>query len=285
MLNYLKIYRPLNLLFIAAAQLLAGYYLNFAANFTTLLKGNHHWFIIGTAACAAFGYWINDFYDKERDAINKTEQKFIHKLNPYLVYIHVLAFVSLALYAGNQLGAWFFMLFLVTIVSLLVYGIFLKNIAGIGNFLIAALCFISIYAISELFVDVDRLLIIHFSTLAGMITLAREIVKDSEDLEGDRLTRGKTLPIIVGLRNSNLLVYVIILFTMSFMIVSLYYQNQFLAKPLIYVYYAYYLLFVVIPLYKVAIDIRVSNQKMQYAYFSKILKYVMFTGILSILFF
>ncbi len=283
--GYLKIYRPLNLIFIAVAQLLAGYYLNFQADVEVLLKGHHHWFVIGTMACAAFGYWINDFFDQRRDQINQKKNRFIASLNPNVVYIHLLAFVSIALYAGNQLTLWFSLLFLLTLISLAVYAIFLKNIAGLGNLLIAALCFISIYAISELFIDIDRLLVIHFSALAGMITLAREIVKDCEDVEGDRETRAKTVPVLLGLRNSNLLVYVVVLFTMSFLIISLYYQSQFLTKPLMVLYYTYYFLFVAIPLYMVAINVRVATKKEQYAYFSHLLKYAMFTGILSILFF
>ena len=37
-----------------------------------LKDGGIYWLILGTAACSAFGYWINDFTDYQRDVINKS---------------------------------------------------------------------------------------------------------------------------------------------------------------------------------------------------------------------
>lgn len=285
MQNYLKIYRPINILFIALAQWLTAYFLHFDASYQSVLSGGIYWLMLGTAACAAFGYWINDFFDIERDAINKPLQVGINRLNPNLVYVHLLAFVSAAFYCGNVLGTWFILLFVITLLLLFLYSKWLKNIAGIGNLLIAFLSFVSVFAVAVLFPEVDRLLILHFAMVAGCITLCRELVKDAEDIEGDTETNAKTVPIVMGLKNTNTLIYVLLLFTISFLVISLYYQSRFLSTAMQFAYYGYYLLFVIIPLYKVAIDIRYAENKHDYNKLSTILKYTLFTGVLSILFF
>ena len=169
MKNYLTIYRPLNILFIALAQWLTAYFLNFDATYQSVFQGGIYWFILGTAACAAFGYWINDFFDIERDAINKPLKNSVGRLNPNLVYVHLLAFISVALYCGNLLGMWFLLLFVVTLLVLFLYSKWLKNVAGVGNLLIATLSFVSVYAVSVLFPLVDFLLILHFAVIAGFV--------------------------------------------------------------------------------------------------------------------
>ena len=283
--NYLSIYRPINIIFIALSQLLCAYFLDFSASYSSLMEGEIYWLMLGTAACAAFGYWLNDSSDVTRDFINNSEYSPASRLNSKLIYIHYLVFVSVALFAGNKLGFWFLSLFIITLIALVLYSKWLKNIALIGNVTIAVLSFVSLYAVYKLFPTVDFRLILHFSILAAFVTLCRELVKDAEDMEGDAQTGGKTVPIVFGLNTLNLSVYIVILFAVSFMLMSVYYQSEYLLTPLRYIYFAYCGLFVVFPLYKIAIDVRHSKSKEEYQQLSKMLKYVLFIGILSILFF
>jgi 4-hydroxybenzoate polyprenyltransferase len=73
MLKYFALYRPLNIFFIALAQLLCAYYLDPYASINQLVANGVLWIILGTLACSSFGYWLNDFLDKERDSINKVK--------------------------------------------------------------------------------------------------------------------------------------------------------------------------------------------------------------------
>ena len=285
MLNYIRIYRPINILFIAVAQLLSAYYLDFSGNLFSIYVGGILWLVLGTSACAAFGYWINDFLDQKRDSINKPDKMHLAKLPSSVVYIHLLFFVIVGLFAGYKLGLYYLLVFASVFILLFLYSKIFRNIAGLGNLIIAFLSFLSIYLVGKLFIEVDSLLLIHFAMLAGMVNLCREIIKDAEDLEGDLATKSYTFPVVLGLRYTNIAVYIILLFVISFMVISLYYQGRFLSKPLIYIYYAYNFLFVFLPLYKVAIDIRFAEHKADYSRLSRILKYVVFSGILSILFF
>lgn len=283
--KYLSIYRPVNMVFIAVAQWLCAYFLDPKAQYSWIADGGIYWLMAGTAACAAFGYWVNDLLDHKRDFINTGAISFIHRMDIKLVYIHLLAFLLLALYCGNQLGSWFVGLFIVTIIALFGYSTWFKNIAIAGNLIIAMLSFYSIFSVYVLFRGIDLLLILYFGILAAGVTLCREIVKDAEDIEGDRETGAKTLPVVSGLNATNITVYCIILFLLPVAIVTMYAQQGYFQGKLMYLYYAYCFLFVVVPLFKVAIDVRYAEHKEEYTRLSLWLKYVFFTGILSILFF
>lgn len=284
-MRYFSIYRPFNILFIISAQWLCAYFLNFSASFASVSEGGIYWLMLGTASAAAFGYWINDFFDKERDFINKPQKTFIHRLNPYLVLTHLLFFILLTLYAGYSLDTWFLYLFITTLIALFLYSFKLKDLLVLGNLIIASLSFITIYAVHRLFDGVDVILLLHFALMAGLLNLTREIIKDAEDMEGDKLESSKTLPIAIGLNYTNLIVYVGLLFAISFLVISLFYQRQYLQSNIQIVYYIYCALFMVIPLYKIAIDVRFAKTVTDYSTLSKMVKYVLFTGILSILFF
>lgn len=283
--RYFGIYRPSNIFFIALAQYLCAYYLDFTASNNILREGGMHWLLLGTAACSAFGYWINDFLDKERDAINKTINFGIINIPNYAVYLHLLLFTCIAVFAGLMLNITFVYIFIATLLLLTMYSLFLKNIAFIGNLVIALLSFVSIFMIALLFPNLDLLLLFHFAALAAVITLSREMVKDGEDADGDGATGAKTVPVVFGKETLNIAVYILLIFTISFSIISLHYQSAYFQGMLRYLYYSYYLLFVLIPLYQIAVHIRYAKHKSEYTKLSLWLKYVLATGILSILFF
>jgi len=283
--KYISIYRPVNMAFIAIAQFLCAYFLDSRAQYAAIAQGGIFWLIGGTAACAAFGYWVNDLLDRRRDFINDGSFSALHKLDIKLVYIHLLSFVLIALVCGNMLGLWFVGLFIVTMLALFGYSMWFKNIAIMGNLVVALLSFYSIFSVYVLFEEVELILILYFAVLAAGITLCREIVKDCEDLEGDKETGAQTLPIIGGINSANLTVYCIILFLVPIAIVTLYYQQSFFQGRLMYLYFIYCTVFVLVPLFKVAIDVRYAREKEEYTQLSLLLKYVFFTGILSILFF
>jgi 4-hydroxybenzoate polyprenyltransferase len=285
MLKYFALYRPLNIFFIALAQLLCAYYLDPYASINQLVANGVLWIILGTLACSSFGYWLNDFLDKERDSINKVKTFDISNVPTYVIYIHLFVLAILAAFSGLMLSSVFLYINLLTLFSLSLYSIILKNIAFLGNVLIAFLSFVSIFMLIFLFPDIDFALLFYFATLAGVLTLCRELVKDGEDLEGDKITGAKTVPVVFGTNTLNISVYVLLIFIISFSVISLYHQSVYFPAALRYVYYLYYLLFVLTPLYTIAVDVRYAQQKQEYAKLSLRLKYVIATGILSLLFF
>ena len=285
MLKYFALYRPLNIFFIALAQLLCAYYLDPYASINQLVANGVLWIILGTLACSSFGYWLNDFLDKERDSINKVKTFDISNVPTYVIYIHLFVLAILAAFSGLMLSSVFLYINLLTLFSLSLYSIILKNIAFLGNVLIAFLSFVSIFMLIFLFPDIDFALLFYFATLAGVLTLCSELVKDGEDVEGDKITGAKTVPVVFGTNTLNISVYVLLIFIISFSVISLYHQSVYFPAALRYVYYLYYLLFVLTPLYTIAVDVRYAQHKQEYAKLSLRLKYVIATGILSLLFF
>lgn len=266
-------------------QFFCAYFLNQYASINSVFDVGLLWLIIGTVSCASFGYWINDYYDQERDLINKNRPSYIAKLSIINVNFHLILFVSLALICGFILGTWFLILFFLSILLLFIYSWRLKDFAIIGNLIISLLSFYSIYSISMLSSAVDGFLILHFSIFSGLVTLCREIIKDVEDISGDQECGSRTLPILFGIKTANNVVYLILLFLISLLIFSYYYQSQYFQGSHKYVFYTYCLIFIVLPLYKAAIDIRFACKKSDYSRLSLLMKYVIFSGIFSILFF
>lgn len=285
MLSYLKIYRPLNLIFIGVAQILAAYFLYFDSTLSLVLEAGVLWLAIGTVTIAAFAYWMNDYYDFERDAINKEGRMNVRSLSKAILLIHLLSFLLIIFLAANHLNSTITICFILSLITLWLYNFLLKDYPLIGNMLIGILSFISVFMVGWLFVEIDKRLLLHYGLLAGLVNFCRELVKDAEDLEGDRATGSKTIAVIWGIETVNKIVYYSILFTISFIVISLYYQKQYYSGALLYVYWSFYLIFVVIPLYQVALDIKFVIQKSDYTKLSRKLKYILYTGILSILFF
>lgn len=285
MLSYLNIYRPANLILIGLSQLFCGYFLDRQASITSLLENGIHWLLIGTLSCAAFGNWINDFFDQYRDSLNQKKTSYIHTLSRSLVILHFVVFVLGVIFAGYALNTWFFVLFISTIFSLLIYSWRLKDLPLIGNLVISILGFYSIYSLRFFSPSIDTYLVLHYSIFSGLLTLCREIIKDAEDVKGDRESGSKTLPILLGFKTTNMVIYGILLILISLMIISYYYQSYYFHGYLTYIFYGYCILFIIIPLYKLAVDVRYIQSKEEYSSMSQLLKYVIFTGILSILFF
>lgn len=285
MLEYFKTYRPLNLLFIGFAQILAAYFLYFDASIAELYIAGVHWLVMGTLGVASFGYWMNDYFDVERDAINQRKRFNVRALPKPVLLIHLLVFLLVVFYSANQLNVLISICFVASLLILWLYNWKLKDYAFIGNILIALLSFVSVFMLGWLFPEIDKRLLLHFAFLAGMINFCRELIKDGEDVDGDKATGAKTIPVIWGKETTNRLVYFGVLFIVSFVIISLYYQQQYFKGALMYLYWAYNIFFVIIPLYSIALNVRNLEQKSEYSKMSREFKYVLFTGILSILFF
>lgn len=284
-LNYIKIYRPLNLIFIAAAQLLAGYYLYLEADFKTLVIGKIQWYILGTFYVAAFGYWVNDFYDKGRDAFNKPHKMGVIQFPNWFIFFHLALFSVLAAYCGWMINLFFFNFFIVSLFLIWLYSFRLKDLPLIGNIIIAFFSFISIFGLKWLLPEINFQLLVHFALMAGLINLTREIVKDSEDLEGDKQFGARTYPIVFGQEANKKLANLIIVFCLSFIIISVYYQQDYFKLKLKLLYIGYYVVFIVYPMYYFITKLYRANKKEDFTALSRILKYVLYTGILSIFFF
>ncbi len=150
------------------------------------------------------GNSINDYFDHKIDAINKPERPIpsgrislktalIYSLSLFLVGI-VLAFSINFLLGMIAFLSSFLMVF---------YARDLKTKCLIGNLSISfltGLCFVfGGIAVGQIMVS------IYLGFYAFLMTMAREIVKDMEDMEGDREEGATTLPLVYGTRTSSII--------------------------------------------------------------------------------
>lgn len=150
------------------------------------------------------GNIINDYFDHKIDAVNKPERPIpsgrIH-LQKALIY-------SITLFTLGTIIAFMINILLGIIAflsSLLMvyYARDLKTKCLIGNITISfltGLCFVfGGIAVDQIMVS------IYLGFYAFLMTMAREIVKDMEDMVGDEKEGAKTLPIVYGRRKSSII--------------------------------------------------------------------------------
>lgn len=149
----------------------------------------------------ATGYWINDVYDFKIDRINKPDRTYV---GPYLSRKKVLSvyFAMLGLIAAASLLLPFKFLLLnyPAMGALYVYARFYKRAAVVGNLIIAALT--SAVVLAGGFLYYLKMPQVWMMAFAFLITFIREVTKDVEDIRGDLQFGLRTLPILVGIRNT-----------------------------------------------------------------------------------
>ncbi len=208
----IKIVRPVNLLIVALTMFIVLY----------KFKDEHavdYWFnalllILPAVLTAAAGYVINDIFDTLTDSINKPERltvgKIISKQQAWLLY-SVLTIISLLI--AWRFSFTYFNIDLSISLLLALYALKFKAMPLIGN-LFVALCSAAVVG--------SCLLIASFETRSGMLnftgyilfafftSLIREIVKDLQDIEGDKAAGYHTYPIIMGERGAKVFLYVLL---------------------------------------------------------------------------
>lgn len=222
--NIFKIIRWKNLAIISLSQIfIKFFFIDFFIQKDQLLNENFVILLIVTILIAASGYIVNDIYDYNLDQINKPERvvlgKFLKSRDAIIIYM---LFNSLAIVLSIFLcmkieQEIYIVVFLLIIYCLWLYSKKLKKYKIIGNILIAFFISLSIlnvplFSYKNILSD-DRffvfLIISIYSVLAFLINVKREIIKDIEDIEGDKMHKVKSLPIIFGTKKSKLVTVII----------------------------------------------------------------------------
>ncbi len=191
MIAYLELARPVNCLIVAASVLVGG-----------LLARAAHWGMVGLASVSALliaggGYSVNDYFDQEIDRVNRPLRPIPSgrvgrrgALNCGLVLfaLGILLSIPIGLVAALIAGS--------TSVLLYLYSFSFKRRGLAGN----------------LVVSLSTGLAFLYGAVAGgrpsggtipfifafLFHLGREILKDVEDVEGDRTAGAKTVPLRWG---------------------------------------------------------------------------------------
>lgn len=302
---FIRLVRWPNLLFIGITQTLFVYSivhpLIYSAGAVPNVRGLYFvLLVIASVLIAAGGYIINDYFDLNIDQVNKPDKLVVEKIisRRWVIFWHLILSVT-----GVALGFyvdWFTRVKflgvanLICVALLFLYSISLKKKMLVGNVLISLLTAWVILVIgwcetsnllqpSLLGSYTERITRITFlyAGFAFVISLIREVVKDMEDIEGDRKFGCTTMPIVLGINATKVFVAVwLVVLTGALSIVQFY--------ALIIKWWwsaAYSVLFIIIPLIYASKLLFKSNTSVDYYKLSNIIKAIMFTGILSMFFF
>lgn len=298
-MKYLRLIRFENLIFIALVQIFIRYGLfqPFGIDVTLSLL-EFALLVVATLCIAAAGNIINDIYDVEIDKINKPNKVLIGKsiseksANGLFILFNVVG-VGIGFYLSNLIGRPGFSAIFVAFSGLLyIYASYLKGILVIGNLVISFLVAMSLIIV-PLFDLLPAItpqnqasqsyifkIVLDFAFFAFIINFIREIVKDLQDINGDKKGGTNTLPIAIGRKRTTIIASILGMF-LTFYVIFYMYENLYNQQILM----LYFLVGIVGPLLYFCIKAWSAENSKDFGILSTILKIVMFTGTGSMLLF
>lgn len=214
---YLEIIRPGNAVMAAIAVILmmfVGHYYELPIIICALI----------VFVCTGAGNTINDVFDVKIDEINKPNRPIPSgriSLENARNYAFALFGIGIALsfvdsYLVNSI--WPSVIVVPAAVIMYLYARNLKAMPLIGNLTVATLtgfCFVIAGVVIACATNSLKILFIsiYLGLFAMFMTLAREIVKDMEDIEGDKQEGARTFPILYGKKVSSIISIILIVVT------------------------------------------------------------------------
>jgi 4-hydroxybenzoate polyprenyltransferase len=261
---------------------------------------------LSTLLIAAAGYIINDYFDTKADRINKPEKVFVGRTisRRWALMLHV-TFSSvgalMAIYLAWRCGNLKLSLIpLFSILALWVYSAKLKKQMLAGNLVIAFLTAL-VPILTALFefnngallsleimnlnapetgstlLKEGMVVIFGYALFAFLSNLVREIVKDIEDMDGDEMHGGRTLPIVLGETQARYIAMSLVLF--SIIVLGLILKNLWAYElPGLFWYLSGAVL---LPWIALLALLWKAQEKKQYTYASLLCKVVIVTGLFS----
>lgn len=276
-LSLISVVRGYNILMIVLAQYLASIYI-LSPNLSlgnVVFDINLMMLVIASALVIAGGYIINNFYDAEKDLINKPRKTMLDrlvsqrtKLTTYFIlnfsavfFASYVSFKAVLFFSAYIFGIWF-------------YSHKLKRLPLIGNIVSATLAITPFFVVFVYYKNFETVIFVH-AVFLFLLILSREMIKDLENMAGDVAQNYSTIPILYGPKVSKIGIGVLIMLTL---IPSLLLINKFNVGHM-YIYFigcVFLLLLFMILLWR-------SKSKKDYVWLHNILKLIIVVGVFSIL--
>lgn len=256
---------------------------------------------ISTVLVAAGGYIINDYFDINIDIVNKPDKMVLDKIisRRWAMAWHTLfnmAGVSIGFIVAWKIGQ-IYLGFTQVLCSLLLwfYSTSFKRQVLIGNVVISLLTALSVVVVGfyekQIYESLEAIMstagrkliqiIGVYATFAFVISMIREVVKDLEDMIGDSKDGCRTIPIVWGVLPAKRLCYGLLLVLQVLLLLV----EIRVAIPGWYLAIAYLLLLVQAPAIYIWFLLKKAHLPEHYHKVSSLIKWVMLSGILSMIFF
>lgn len=277
LLSLFSIVRGYNVLMIVLAQYLAAIYIMAPDLPLRQVVFDLSLFVIvlASALVIAAGYIINSFYDSEKDLINKPRKSMLDrlvsqqtKLSTYFIlnflavfFASYVSFRAVLFFAGYIFGIW-------------LYSHKLKRFPFIGNLVSAMLAITPFFAIFVYYRNFETVIFVH-AIFLFLLILSREIIKDMENIAGDMALNYKTIPILYGIRFSNIAITFLVGLTLlpAILLIQTFDVGYM---------YLYFILSIALLIGFVILLWRAKTKK-HYVWLHNILKFIIIVGVFSIL--
>ncbi len=277
LLSLFSVVRGYNILVITLAQYLASIYILAPDVPLRKVVFDLNLFLIVTASALtiAGGYIINNFYDAEKDLINKPTKSMLDRLVSQrfkLTTYFILNF--LAVFAASYISFRAVLFFSAYIFGIWFYSHKLKRIPFLGNLVSSTLAITPFFVVFVYYRNFETVIFVH-ALFLFLLILAREMIKDLESIPGDLAQNRNTIPITYGPRVSKLMITFLIVLTL---IPALLLIRSF-DIGYMYLYFMGSIVFLIIFL---VLLWKAESQK-HYVWLHNILKFIIVAGVFSIL--
>lgn len=277
LLSLFSVVRGYNILMITLAQYLASIYI-LSPDIPlreVVLDLNLFLIVTASALTIASGYIINNFYDAEKDLINKPTKSMLDRLVSQrfkLTTYFILNF--LAVFVASYISFKAVLFFSAYIFGIWFYSHKLKRIPFVGNLVSSTLAIAPFFVVFVYYQNFKTVIFVHAMFLFLLI-LAREMIKDLENMAGDMAQNYRTIPIIYGPKVSKSLI--------TFLIVLTLVPALLLIKTFDVGYMYLYFMACIALLVLFLVLLWISGSKIHYVWLHNILKFIIVAGVFSIL--
>ncbi len=157
----------------------------------------------------ASGYIINNFYDSEKDLINRPNKSMLDRLVSQKTKLQVYFGLNFLATALAYIISWRAALFFAVYIFLIwFYSHKLKKFPIIGNLTASLLAVLPFFGILLYFKNFYHVIFAH-ATFLFLLILIREMIKDLENIKGDVANDYQTIPVRFGEKISKQLITVL----------------------------------------------------------------------------
>ncbi|MDC1265591.1 geranylgeranylglycerol-phosphate geranylgeranyltransferase [Flavobacteriaceae bacterium] len=230
--------------------------------------------ILATVGAIASGYIINNFYDSEKDSINRPRKSTLEQYvsqNTKLILYFIINFIVVIIASYVSFRSVLF--FSIYIFAIWFYSHKIKKRPIIGNLISAILTITPFFAIFLYYKNYSGLIFV-FGFYLFLILAMRELVKDLENLKGDLTLDYKTVPVVYGEKTAKIMIALLVL--INILVTGYLVSTYDLGKMDYFFYGSISLLFIVVFLvYK-------AQRQQQYVWIHNLLKLLVLLGVFSI---
>ena len=293
-MSWMRLIRWPNLAITAMIFAVFRYGFLYPLNVSTSLSDLKYFMLfLSVALVMAGGYIINDIHDRKADRINKKGKNVIgSKISEtqarYTYWILSISGMLLGYFMGYTVGIKSIgSIHLIAFFLLWTYSTDFKHRPLLGNLVVSTLAGLVILVI-PLFdvVPANRAIIEEYQVLfmifgayalfAMWNTLIRELIKDVEDVEGDKRTGSRTLAILYGQKTSRILIIVLIALQILALLYPAYlFRENWMAL-------AYILIMLIFPLAILILLVGRAQERKDWHTASNLSKLIMVLGIFSV---